>query len=241
MFPPRPTTFLLVVAGLLLATNFLWLFPHEGETRYTYERSAVGVENGTLTYDHRNALGFDEENNLDAVGCEPDDGEGERACSFDHYLVDEGPVTIPAGQRLGHVRPEFVQLDGEYYRRIHRANESSDPPTVAHDVERVTPWTVLAESAVNVSNDSRPAPEYTSIQTRVAVTGDTVTSYERLDEDELGTIYRQDGSYYTVVVADETPVSRGLDPLRYEMPRALLAIIGGLVVVGALGTEFQRP
>ena len=237
MSPRRPTVALLVVASLLLITNSLWLFPHEGETRYTYERSEVTVENGTLAYHGRGATGFGT-NNLNPVGCQPGDGQGGRVCAFDRHLVDHPPVTVPREQ-LGSARPEFVRIDGAYYRRIHRANFSSDPPTVTHDVERVEPRTVLAESALNLSGSTESPPDDSPLELRVAVSGDTTTSYELLGPDELGDVYRLNGSYYTVVRTDEVLVDHGLDPLRYESSRLPLAVVGLLLLLWSLSREFD--
>lgn len=47
---PRRLAFVLILGGILLVTNPVWLVPHEGEMEYTYERSEIHVENGTLTY-----------------------------------------------------------------------------------------------------------------------------------------------------------------------------------------------
>lgn len=233
MSPQRRTFVLLVVGGLLLVTNPLWLLPHEGETEYTYERSEILVENGTLTYDGAGVLGFSEENSLNPVGCQRYDDEQPRACAFDHHLVSHEPVTVP-GRPWGVLDPEFVRLDDGYYRRIHRITGSGENRTGTHDVERVTPETVLAESAVNLSGGSGAGSDDLPLAVQIAVTGETRTSFEDLDEDQLGTVYRYDGSYYTVVGTDDRSVDRGLTYLRYELPRYLLASVGVLLLVGAL-------
>ena len=70
MVSRRTTLALLVVVGLLLVTNPLWLYPDAGESEYTYERSAVTVEDGTLTYDGVDAPHFRRANDLRSVGCQ---------------------------------------------------------------------------------------------------------------------------------------------------------------------------
>ena len=233
MSPRRPTLALLVVVSLLLLTNPLWLFPHEGDTRYTYERSEIVVENRTLTYHGRDIPDFGA-NNLDPVGCQPQDRTGARACAFDQHLVEYGPVTVPRGRALGAIRPDFVRIDGAYYRRIHRPNDSDGDRTVTHDVERVEPRTVLAESAIDLSDVQRPFPDSWPLAFRIAASGDVVTTYERVEDDELGAVYRRNGSYYTVVRTDETNVDGGPDFLRYDSNRAPLVIAGGLLLLWTL-------
>jgi len=231
MSPRRPVILLLVLGGTLLLTNPVWLFPNEGDTKYTYERSTIRVENGTLTYSGAGIPDFTEENSLTSVGCQPNDDEQPRACAFDHHLVTHDPITVP-GRPGGVIAPEFVRLDGSYYRRIRRINRSGRTDTGIHDVERVTPQTVLTESAVNLSSQTNTDTD--RLPLRVAITGDTVRSFEDLDEAQLGRIYQSNGSYYTVIVTDEKSIDHGLTFLRYELPRYLLMGVGGLFLGGAL-------
>lgn len=144
----RTQAALLAVAGLLLVTNPLWLFPNAGEVEYTYERSEITVENGTITYDGIDDIEFREWNDLRPVGCQWYDSDGERACAFDEYLANNPPVTVSRQMTWGRITPDFVLIDGDYYRRIHRPNDSN----VTHDVEAVSPETVLEESADNVTD-----------------------------------------------------------------------------------------
>lgn len=227
-------TALLVVGGLLLVTNPLWLYPNAGEARYTYERSEITVENGALTYDGMDTRGFGKRNDLNPVGCQHYDTDGGRACAFDRHLVDHPPVTVPREQIVAEIRPDFVRIDGAYYRRIHRPSETDTGRTVTHDVERVAPETVLSESAMNVSGISEASVDDLRVTYRVAVTGDTETAFERPDNDDLGNVYLQNGTYYTVVATDQTTFDDGPDFLRYEPPRQILMLLGGLLVVGAI-------
>ena len=233
---PRKATLLLV--GLLLLTNTLWLAPHEGDRRYTYARSEITVADGTLSYRGDGLLGASAENSLEPVGCQYHDDERPRACAFDRYLAGHGPVSVPAGGAHP-VRPEFVRVRGAYYRRTHRPNATEGRRVVVHDVERVSPRTVLSESAVGVSNVSKPVPDFVGLADRIAVTGESVTTFRNLGEDELGAVYLNDGTYYTVVTVEERTVDHGLDPLRYELPRYALAILGLPFV--AAGPFERRP
>lgn len=223
----------LLVMALLRVTNPLWLVPHEGETRYTYERSRIAVEDGTLVYQRSDLSDFDAErrNSLNPVGCQHDDEEGTRACAFDQHLVDHAPVTVPQPPELraNPARPEFVRINDAYYRRIHDTR-SDGSLNVTYDVERVTPQTVLAESAVNLSGVSSPSDGL--LRRRVAITGNTETSYERLDDDELGNVYRLNGTYYTVVVTDVEHIFHdGFELLRYDLFRAMLAVPGVFILI----------
>lgn len=227
---PQRLAILLVIGGLMLATNPAWLFPHEGDTRYTYRRSEIRVENGTFEYAGEEIHGFAEQNSLNPVGCQPNDDEHPRACAFDHHLLTHESVTVP-GQPSS-LEPDFVRLNGTYYRRLHHINGSDGTYTGTYDVKRVTPETILTESALELSRQSGSVSD--ALLLRVAATGDSVTTFEDLDEEELGTVYRINGSYYTVVGTNERIIDHGLTFLRYELPRYLLVGVGVLLVVGAL-------
>lgn len=129
------------------------------------------------------------------------------------------------------IDPGFVRLDDSYYRRIHQLNGSGPNRTLIHDVERVTPQTVLAERAVNLSGHPGVVSDDLPVADQIAITGDTRMSFEDLDEDRLGDIYLVNGSYYTVVVTDERVIDHGLAALRYKVPRYLLVSIG-VVLIG---------
>lgn len=220
---PRLATLLLVV-GLVAASNPVWLFPHEGDEQYTYERSEITVENGTFDYRPDDRL-YHHENDLVDVGCQRADGF-DRACSFDRYLLAHGPVTVRADGARGH--PEFVVLDGDYYRRV-AIDEGSN---TTYDVERVAPRELLAAVATNVSivalpplDGDLPMPD------RVAVTGKTVTTFDRVPADELGLVYRRNDSYYTVVLTTETHVDA---PLLVRQLRDVISVVGLSVLVGGV-------
>lgn len=127
-------------------------------------------------------------------------------------------------------------MNGAYYRRVQQIFEDDANQTV-FEFEPVTPRTVLAASARNLSGGG--TSEGLRLEVRIALTGDTVTTFEELEEDGLGNIYRLDASYYTVVKTDRTVVDHGLDILRYEVPRYAMAAIGGVLVAGVLTTEIS--
>lgn len=236
----RTTVALLVVVGLLLLTNSLWLFPDAGESHYTLERAEISVENETLTYqgvDHRR---FHEWNDLEPVGCQRDDEAGERACAFDHYLVANPPVSVPDEKARGSIRPEFVRIQGDYYRRTHERNGSESNRTVTHDVEPVEPETILAESAVNLTGVGEIDRRDYRAELYVAVTGETVTSEDRLERDDFGNVYLQNESYYTVVVTDKT-YHDGPEFAKYDGPRRMLSYVGIFFLVWAGQRFYTRP
>lgn len=228
---------LLVLVALLLVTNPLWLFPHEGETLHTYERSTVTVENGTLSYHGRDVGRFDDENDLTAVGCQAiDDADNQlRTCALDQYLVDHPPVS--AAQSLkDDGSAEFVRLGDRYYRRLVHENESSG--TLALDVERVSPDVVLAESAYDISSVTAVRDSH-DVRLRVLVSGETERSYTDLSDYGLGLLYERNGSYYTVVRTGASVVDHGplVHNLRYEVPRYLLVALGVVVLLVAFLTR----
>lgn len=227
---------LLAVAGLLLVTNFLWLFPNAGETEYTYERSEITVENGTITYEGLDHFRFREWNDLQPVGCQWHDSAGERACAFDEYLADNSAVTVSRQMLGGRITPDFVEIDGDYYRRIHRSNDSN----VTHDVTPVPPESVLRESASDVTGHSVSERSNVPLEYYIAVSGETVTTSERPDRDELGGVYRQNGTYYTVVATDRTVNQPPLEFQQYRALRYVLGFVGVVLLLAALHLEFTR-
>ncbi len=224
--PPRRLTLLVIgIVGVLLLTNILWLFPHEGQARHTYERSEISISDGTLDYQGQRINRFAEANSLVEVACQPPDDEQPRACAFDAHLVDHAPVSLP-NVRGGFISPEFVEIDDAYYRRVHRLDSDTDTAVVVHDVERVRASTLLSATALNLTGRSISENDDLPLEVRLAATGETVSTYTDLEEDELGRIFRVDDSYYTVVQTDRTVIDHGLRFLRYEVPRYLLTALG---------------
>lgn len=236
MYSNARRTVALAVVGLLLVANHVWLFPHDSDVRYTYERSRIGVENGTLTY-HGSSGSFSEYNDLNAVGCQFTDAD-ERACVLDSYLVTHGPLTMRE-PKSDHVGPDFIQLDDGYYRRVHRLSDESTPErleNVTWDVERVTPRDLLAAISANFSG-IRPGdlPESASLEHRLAIRGGTTTSFEDPEDDDLGNVYYRNGTYYTVVVTDRT--------LHNPLPgsvRGLLTLLGAFALLAATVRASRR-
>lgn len=100
-----------------------------------------------------------------------------------------------------------------------------------HDVKAVSPRTILAETAVNITGSSASGIGDLPLEWQIGITGDPRVTVEDLDENELGRIFRKNGSYYTVVATDKAVVDHGFTFLRYEIPRFMLMLLGA----GALG------
>ena len=227
MRPSRPVRALLLAAvGAALLANTVWLFPAEGDRRYTFDRAEIAVENGTFEYRGSGVRATGHEwNDLAPVGC--DAGGRERGCAFDRHLVAEGPVTLPHDEIYRSERA-FVRLDDRYY---HRTSETTANGTV-YDVERIAPRALLAEVATNYS-DVDPSADVSGlpVEARVAITGDSESTIGIPDRDDVGRMYRVNGTYYTVVVTGEGTVDT---PVFAEWMRPLLGIVGMVLLLVAL-------
>lgn len=253
----RGFTVLAVAVGLLLITNPAWLFPHAGDLQFTYQRVPLVVDNGTLFYDvssmsdsferedverytdngtleYRNmsTLGISSRaNDFHEIDCEfPHDESW--VCAFDAYLVSQGPIRLGTGRGTSYdPTHDFVHLDKQYYRRIHRAFDTND--SVEYDVERIQPQDILAAMAKNVSS-SNPG-RYGRWERRLVATGETKTSFTSHD---MGAVYRYNGTFYTVVRTTEEAHRPAFSPS--DTTRALLIFAGVCLVVAGVGRTFYR-
>lgn len=234
MVPALGRTLVVLVVGLLLFTNSMWLFPHANDETYTYERATIKVTNGTFSYhnvsdfDFEDPLGYTdpEINNLNAIRCQ-DPYFRSRACGIDLYLLTHGPVHVPM-ETYGASPSEFIHLDGEYYRRTHRKNESGS----TYDVTHVPPRQLLATVAVNITGQHPGNPKSAETNYRLArslaASGGTVTSFMNPEEIPLGSIYLRNGTYYTVIVTGYTEPD---PPYLLTDPGRDLIGLGGLIAV----------
>lgn len=228
MLSARRRTVLLVLVGLSLVANPAWLYPHDDEALYTYERREIGVEDGNLTYHGLDGTLFvGKYSDLNALGCQLGDTDA-RACAFDEHLATHGPMSVSKQAARSRV-PEFAHLDDGYYRRVRSRNES----TVTYDVERVAPREFLEAVAVDLTElRADDLPGDLPLEYRLAVTGGTTRSFEDTEDDELGRVFRHDGSYYTVVVTDQE-IRDPPFPLT-GVTRRFLQLIGVLAIIGAV-------
>lgn len=217
-------TFLLVLFAVAAVTNPVWLFPAEGDSRYVYERAPVDVEDGSLTHAFEDT---DRVNDLEGIACDfSDHSTLPRACAFDEYLRQNGPVTIAADEGTDR-DPRVVALNGSYYERLERSVSDG----YRYDVERRS----AAEVRRLLADDAPKGPlEHAPLAERVAVRGGTVYAETPPRDDSLGQIYRVDGDYYTVGVLREAPLDR--QPLVSPLTRVLLALVG----LGSLGLAGAR-
>ncbi|WP_255195376.1 hypothetical protein [Halorarius litoreus] len=216
--PRRPlVTALLILVAVGLLANPVWFFPAEGETRYTYTRVPVEVQENRLAYDPPDSSNFSviSLNDLEGIGCDYTDHHTlPRGCEYDTYLVENGPV----GTSYGEYRvsgPQFVYLNGSYYKRL------------KYDVERVSPHRVRAELAENAS--ALPSdPEYESFAVNLVRHGGTRRSTMPPQDHVLGRIYKVHDGYYAVALVEAAPLDR---PFVSPLIRLLLGAVGvGLLI-----------
>lgn len=228
MFGPQYRRWLvLLLVGVALFANPVWLFPDEGEERYTYERVELVPADDEIVYqrDIEWIVGG-HHNDLRAVGCEGflESTGSSRLCAFEQSVAEDSPVTVSEdAYAASSAEPRFVDLRDGYYRRAVRENGSK----VTLDVQPVSAETVLAESARDPT-DSDAAVLKDEPGTRALATGSPVVTPEPPESVRTGTVFRYEGTYYTVAVTDESVVDR---PLVSSGLRAFLQLAGLLVVV----------
>jgi hypothetical protein len=193
----------LAVVGLLLTTSGIWLAPSEGTTEYTYERAEVSVTDGQLVYERPDTAGFTRYNDLAAVDCQPED-EHTRACAFDSYLRENGPVTVSneSVQIEGYTDQEFVELGGGYYRRVRQGNGNG---SYVFDVEQVNPAVMLDDISQHADREGTAS---TWLGVRAAREGEVTSPASPESVSGVGEVYRVNDTDYVVVVTDRTTVDR---------------------------------
>ena len=232
---------LVLVVSLALLTNTFWLFPADGEMRYTYERSELVPGGDDIEYEPAvdpNDRSF--YNDLARVGCESIFGErtdrdlSARTCAFEQAVADDGPVTVAGDDRLG-VRVGYVELDDGYYHRTVTEHDSS----VTLDLERVSAETVLQNvSTVDLSGASLERIERSRVAARAVVSGDPVRSLQDPRDVAVGQVYPHEGAYYAVFVTGSLPVDAPVpEPLRAVL--SFVGIVGLLSAVLLLADELE--
>jgi len=218
---------LLVVVALLALTNALWLFPHEGERVYTYERAEVTIEEGPegpmLTYENAEATRL---NDIEGLACQFGSSNGWR-CAFDRYLAENGPVSVSRGNTyLDGDSSDYTAVAGGYYERVVNGTASGS----SYDVRRVDPATV--RRAVATDYRGADASDVGLLATEIAITGETVTTRTELDDDALGQMYQLDDGYYVVVRTESRVLDR---PFVDRGTRAVAGFFGGCLLLVAFG------
>jgi hypothetical protein len=231
--PSTRRLLLVLVVSLALLTNTLWLFPNEGETRYTYERSELVPRGDDIAYDPAvdpNHASY--HNDLAGIGCESVFGQRtdrdlrERTCAFEQSVADDGPVTVSGYDRLG-IRVGYVELDGGYYHRT--VAESNGSVTLA--LEPLPAEAVLANVSSNgVAGADPERIQSSQVAVRAVATGDSVRSLQPPSDVAVGSVYRYDGGYYAAFVSDSDPVDASVpDPVR--LLASFVGLVGGLSAV----------
>lgn len=215
-------TALLLLLAIAALTNPIWLFPAEGETRYTYTRVPVTVAEGRVTHQVPGADPAPRLNDVEGIGCDySDDSTLTRGCAFDQYLVEHGPVSVSRAGEYTRGEP-FVVLNGSYYART--VTERTTETTL--DVERVSAETVLHRLARDATAGSLVEQD------------GPVRSTTPPQDHTLGQVYRARGGYYTVVFLGAAPLDR---PLVSPFTRLLLGLVGvGLLALAGLRVRASR-
>jgi hypothetical protein len=231
--PSARRLLLVLVVSLALLTNTFWLFPNEGETRYTYERSELVPQGDDIEYEPAvdpNHASY--ENDLSGVGCESVFGQRtdhdlrERTCAFEQSVADDGPVTVGGYDRPG-IRIGYVELeDGYYHRTVEEGNGS-----VTLALEPRSAEAVLANvSSDGVAGADPERIERSQVAARAVTTGEPVRSLQPPGDVAVGSVYRYDGAYYAAFVTDSDPVDAPVpDPLR--LLASFVGFVGGLSAV----------
>ena len=231
MAPSTRRLLLVFLVSLALFANPLWLFPNEGQTRYTYERSELVPQGDDIEYEPpvdptQGSL----YNDLARVGCESGYGGvrvdrdlTERTCAFEQSVADDGPVTVDGDDGHG-IRIGYVELDDGYY---HRTLDEGDG-SLTLTLEPVSAEHVLA----NVSSDGVTGADPDRIQrsqvaARAVATGEPVRSLQSPNDVAVGLVYRYDGAYYAAFVTDSDPVESPIpDPV--QLLASFVGFVGGL-------------
>jgi hypothetical protein len=223
--PPLRRWVVLVLLGVVLFVNPVWLLPQEGEPRYTYERVRLVPADDDIEY-QRDVDWFvgGHHNDLRAVGCEGfvESTGSRRLCAFEQSVADDGPVTVHGDlYAASSGGPQFVDLRTGYYRRVVHENGSK----VTLDLQPVDAETVLAAVA---SNRTGISPERLSddLATRALATGEPVVTRRAPESVRAGEVFRYEGAYYTVVLTDRGVVDW---PILSAGVRAFLQLVGVLL------------
>lgn len=179
---------LLVLLGLVLVANPLYLFEHADETRYGYTVSEIEYTEGTTGYIRAPTT-------IEGLDCYRVPSRG---CLFAEAIVQQGngSLRLDVGHRARYYdSTEFVAVEsapnGEpFYRRevdVSEGNRTA-PDTVTYSLEPVATQTVLRTVARNVSEVSEPVGE-------LVRTGNLTLYDQTLRE---GVVVRDDGAYYVV-------------------------------------------
>jgi hypothetical protein len=187
---------LLVLLGVVLVANPLYLFEHAGETRYEYTTSEIEYTEGTTGYVRAPTA-------LDGVDCYRAQS---RECLFAEAIVQRGngSLRLDVDHRAHYYTPaDFVVVEsapnGEpFYRREANVTEGygADRDNVTYSLEPVATETLLREVARNVSEVNEPMAE-------LVRTGNLTLYDQTLQE---GAVVTDDETYYVVTrQARESP------------------------------------
>lgn len=225
---------LLVLALVLLVIPF-WIGQFDLDAdRYTYERTEVGVENGTIEYVEPTTVPVAHLGISDDLGCEsnnaPDEG---RLCAFEHDLAESnrsivtGYTSSSGGVSLSwNRRYRYLQFPDGVYEQLTRTSNSTESPSELNgewypmylDIREVDPETALRKLSMDASRWSVP-----DVVRRAAETGEASTRGEANVPSDP--IRLDDGTYYRVHESDVSdPPTR--DRVIYLLGRYLAPLLG---------------
>ena len=236
MAPSNRRLLLVLLVSLALLANPLWLFPAEGEMRYTYERSELVPQGDDVEYDP--AVQVAERgyyNQLQGVGCEAILGEPivdrdltSRACALEQALADGGSVTAEAFARPARGEVVYVELDAGYYRRTTASNGS----VVELGVHPVSPEAMLSNVTAKppLEETNAAAVDESDVALRAVGTGEAVETSRHPSTVDIGQVYTLDGRYYAAFVTDSEVVTSPV-PEFVRLAAQFLGFVGSLSAV----------
>ncbi|MFC7226344.1 hypothetical protein N0B31_02935 [Salinirubellus salinus] len=230
MAPSTRRLLLVLLVSVALFANPVWLFPNEGETRYTYERSELVPQGDDVEYDpvvDPNHGGYS--NDLSGVGCESVFGQrtdrdlSERVCAFEQSVADDGPVTVAGYDRVG-IRVGYVELDDGYYHRTLGGGNG----TATLTLEPLPAEQVLANvSGDGVSDVAADRVQRSRVALRAVVSGEPVESPQNPSDVAVGQVYALGGDYYAAFVTGSESIGSPVpDPVR--LLASFVGFVGGL-------------
>lgn len=226
---------LLVVLALFLLAMPFWIGQFDFDAdRYTYERTEVGVESGTIEYVEPTTGQPPHLPISDDLGCETNIPLGERRlCAFESDLAQSNRSVVTGYTKSHHNASlsrnrayRYMQFNDGLYEQLTRYGNSTVSPSDLHgewypmylDVRQVDPGTALHKLSVDASRDSVP-----DVVRRAAESGEATTSTDA--DVPVAPIRLDDGTHFRVYESDVSdPPTR--DRAIYVLGRYLAPLFG---------------
>lgn len=242
--PSRRRGATLLVLALILLTAPFWIGQFDLDAdRYTYERTEVGVEDGTISYVGPTTGPEPHLPISDDLGCEARGPNAvERICSFEHHLATSNATirfgwsttTIDMEPARGREHRYLLFPDG-VYEQLERTANSTESASDLHgefypmylEIEAVDPHVALHDVSVDASRSNVP-----NVVRRAAESGEAST---RGGVDVPQDPIRVDGGTYYRVYESDVSDPPPLETAAYLFARFLAPVLGlgPLVTVGS--------